>query len=377
MKGERRELPLEVKKSPLFVIDDALKEQREELDEFISDLRYMNTLKFSKDVLFSHEIQANNFIEGYRDDVETIYDVIHKCSKITDPEKKQRIMNLYKGYKYILSRKDLNPDTLRYLYNILSRDLLSQEDRNNMGKYYRNNPVYIYYSNRIDISPDEGIPSSEIEEHMKMLLGYANSDNSNLSKAELFLKSQIIHFYFVYIHPYYDINGRTSRTTSMWFLLNNKSYPFIIFNRAIQLCKEEYYKVIRETKGFRNATYFLKYMMEHTIIELEKDYVMNMIKNSTNYKLTSVDYQTLHYILSINGAWTYLDFASFYNRQNEHRKVHEIFTDMLLPLLDAGILIEGRKTKKQISGKIYNHTFSLNSNLYEVNPNKIKRIILK
>ena len=42
-----------------------------------------------------------------------------------------------------------------------------------------------------------------------------------------------MHFYFVYIHPYFDVNGRTSRTLAMWYLLNEEAYPYIIFNRAI------------------------------------------------------------------------------------------------------------------------------------------------
>lgn len=372
MENTRRKLPLYMSGRQLSIIDDELKQLRDDLDTFVGDIKYMNTLKYSKEVLFSHEIQANNFIEGYKDDVETIYEVIHKCSKITDPEKKQRILNLYEGYKYILKRKHIDKDNLRKLYSILSKDLLSIDDINNMGEYYRNNPVYIYYSNRVDIPPDNGLDSSVLDEYMNTLLEYATNNNDSLSKAELFLKSQIIHFYFVYIHPYYDINGRTSRTTSMWYLLNNKSYPFIIFNRAIQLYKSEYYKVIRESKKYSNVTFFLKYMIDHTREELEKDYIMNMIKDNSNYEFSSLDYQTLHYILSIRGCKTYVDFAQFYNQQNERKKVIDIYSDMLLPLLDKGIILEGKPTNKRISGIGNNHNFEINSSLYEVNPNKIK-----
>ena len=67
-----------------------------------------------------------------------------------------------------------------------------------MGEFYRKNPVYIFYSNRMDIPPDEGLPSSEVEDFMNKLLEYATEGNEGLSKAELFLKSQIIHFYFRY-----------------------------------------------------------------------------------------------------------------------------------------------------------------------------------
>lgn len=374
-----KKLPLLIDSRPLFIVEDDIKRLSEELDIFISqsNMKYMNTLKFSKDVLFSHEIRANNSIEGYNDDVELIDEVISKKSSIIDTKRKLRILNMYEGYRYILQRKDISKDNLRHLYEILSKGLLCQNDIDEMGEYYRKNPVYIYYSENISKEPDEGINSNLVDEYMDILFDFLNSNNEKLSKAELFIKSQIMHFYFVYIHPYYDINGRTSRTTSMWYLLNHKSYPFIIFNRAIQLYKNEYYKVIREVKQYHNITYFINYMMEHVIEELEKDYIMETIKHSSNYPLTSQDYQTIHYILSMKSLHTYVDFASFYNHQNERRKVLDIYQEMLLPLLKAGILIEGRPTNKQISRVQYNHVFELNSKLYDNDPSKIKHLIIK
>lgn len=372
-----RNLPLNMNGISLRVMDDELKVLRDDLDMFVSDVKYMNTLKFSKSVLFSHEIQANNFIEGYKDDVETIYEVIHRCSNISNEEKKKRILNLYRGYKYILKRNDIDKDNLKELYNILSKDLLSSYDLSNMGEYYRNNPVYIYYSTRMDIPPDEGIKPELIDNYMNSLLEYISNDNNNLSKADLFIKSQIIHFYFVYIHPYFDINGRTSRTTSMWYLLNNQSYPFIIFNRAIQLYKTEYYKVIRDAKKYSNVTFFLKYMMDHTREELEKDYIINIIKDNCNCDMSTVDYQSLHYILSMKGLKTYVDFAQFYNSQNEKKKVYDIYNDMLYPLIDKKIIIPTKPTNKSVGGIGNNYNFELNKSLYEVDNNKIKKIYIR
>ena len=367
---------LKIDGRPLKVDDDRLEVEKEDLESFINDFKYCKTLKHAKEVLFSHEIQANNFIEGYKDDVETIYNVIHKCSTISDPKKKQRILNLYKAYKYILNRRIINKDTLRGLYVNLSKDLLIPYDVEHMGEYYREGPVYIYYSNRTDVKPDEGMQYEQLDSYMDTLLEYINTDNSKLSDVELFFKSQIIHFYLVYVHPYFDINGRTSRTLGMWYLLNNKANAFVIFNRAIQLHKPEYYRVIRDTKKFRNATYFLHYMMEHTREELEKEYIMTMIKDSTNEDLTSLDFQTLHYILSLKTNMTYLDFTRFYNIQNERKKPYAIYNEMLVPLLDKKIIVQGSSTAKMISftDDKYNHYFSLNESLYENNPNKIKHL---
>ena len=373
-----KSLPLSIQSRYLRLDENNIRKSIEELDIFVNSphMKYINTLKFSKDVLFSHELRANNCIEGYRDDVEVINEVIRKSSGINDTDRKLRILNLYKGYKYILKRNNIDKDTLKHLYDILSNGLLSSGDIRYMGEYYREKPVYIYYSENVCLEPDQGVDAYNIDYYMNHLLDFINSNNECLSKTELFVKSQILHFYFVYVHPYFDINGRTSRTTSMWYLLNNKAYPFIIFNRAIQLYKPEYYKVIRDVKLYANITYFINYMMKHVVEELEKDYIMETIKNTSNEKLTSLDYQTLHYILSMKSQKTYLDFASLYNCHNDKKKITNIYHEMLLPLIDKEILIPGRSTNKQISGIMNNHFFTINPNLYDNDPDKIKCIKL-
>ncbi len=400
------ELPLLVDDQKLYLIEDDLKRRREEMDDFLQGLDYMNSRQFSQDVLFSHEVQANNLIEGYKDDVELVNNVIYHRLQIKDKEKRNRILNLYKGYKYILEGKEINKDTVRRLYNILSKDLLSEEDRENMGKYYRKNPVYIYRSGLmntvIEDFPDMksylyfirelygeetmkkhsrmysmGVHPDKVSDYMTRLYDFMKNDDTlnTGSETDIFLKSQIMHFYFVYIHPYYDLNGRTARTTSMWYLLNKEAYPFIIFNRGISLNKQEYYRVIHDVERYRNVSFFLNYMMEHVRTELEKEHIMDMINSSVNGTLTSLDFQTLQYILSMKQSLTYLDFRSFYNSQNSEKKPFgEIYDNMLVPLLEKGVIIERDKTHKGTPNGKDNHFFEVNDKLYDKDSPKIKRL---
>ena len=402
------ELPLLVDDKNLYLIEEDLKRRREEMDDFLQGLDYMNSRDFSHDVLFSHEVQANNLIEGYKDDVELVNNVIYHRLQIKDEERKNRILNLYRGYKYILEGKKINRETVRKLYSILSKDLLSEEDRENMGKYYRKNPVYIYKSgvinNEIENFSDMksylhyirelygaegvkrysrmfsmGVHPDKIAEYMTRLYDFMKNDDTlnTGSETDTFLKSQIMHFYFVYIHPYYDLNGRTARTTSMWYLLNKEAYPFIIFNRGISLNKQEYYRVIGDVERYRNVSFFLNYMMEHVITELEKEHIMDMINSSVNGTLTSLDFQTLQYILSMKQSLTYLDFRSFYNSQNSEKKPFgEIYDNMLVPLLEKGVIIERDKTHKGTPNGKENHFFEVNDKLYDKDSPKIKRLKL-
>ena len=400
------ELPLLVDDQKLYLIEDDLKRRREEMDDFLQGLDYMNSRQFSQDVLFSHEVQANNLIEGYKDDVELVNNVIYHRLRIKDKDKRNRILNLYKGYKYILEGKKISKDTVRRLYNILSKDLLSEEDRQNMGEYYRKNPVYINISRAMNLDLENfsdmnsylayiremygpeiarkfsrmysmGVHPDKISEYMTGLYDFMKNDDTldTGSTTDIFLKSQIMHFYFVYIHPYYDLNGRTARTTSMWYLLNKEVYPFIIFNRGISLNKQEYYRVIAEVKKYKNVSFFLNYMMEHVRTELEKEHVMDMINSSVNGTLTSLDFQTLQYILSMKDNRTYLDFRSFYNSQNSEKKPFgEIYDNMLVPLLEKGVIIERDKTHKGTPNGRKNHFFEVNDKLYDKDSPKIKRL---
>lgn len=369
-------LPLTLDKGKLYLVSDKLKEKKEELELFLQDNKYMNSKEFSKNVLFSQEIKANNTIEGYNDDIGLVYDVLNRKLKISDKNKEQRIRNLYNGYRFIYGGKEINKENLKKLYMILSKNLLSEEDIKYMGEFYRKNPVYIYFSSNMDTEPDMGIPANKIDEYMKEYFDYVNSNNNLNCSTDYFIKSQILHFQLVYIHPYYDINGRTSRTTSMWHLLNNKVYPYIIFNRGISLNKNLYYKIIREVKKYRNVTFFLNYMLDNVKIELEKEYVMDMIKESSSH-LTAIDYQTMYYILSMKGLLSVKDFIAFYNNHNDKKKSKEIYDTMLEPLLDKGIILKVRNTNSYLNSNEQNFVFELNKSKFENNPQKIKKLMIK
>ena len=369
-------LPLSIDNSKLYLIREHLQSSIEELEFFLRDNKYMNSEKFSKKVLFSQEIKTNNSVEGYNDDVGLVYDVLNKNLKIDDKERETRIKNLYNGYKFIYEEKEINKDTLKKLYSILSKELLSSYDTNNMGNYYRKNPVYIFYSNNIDVAPDEGVPSLDIEKYMQEYFNYVNADDNFNNSTDYFIKSQILHFQFVNIHPYYDMNGRTSRTCSIWYLLNNKIYPYIIFNRGIMLNKQKYYKVIRDVKKYHNITYFLNYMLNTVKLELEKEYIMDMIKSCSSH-LTAVDYQTMYYILSMRSIISLKDFTTFYNNYNDKKSVKDIYNFMIEPLLDKSIIVKVRDTKTNINPNEKNFIFELNKSKYEIDKSKIKRLSIK
>ena len=348
-----------------------------ELDEFICDCSYMDNLVFAKKMLFSHELQANNQVEGYGDDLAFIEQVIQKKTKhIKSQDKRKRVLNLYRGYQYILKNKIVDENHLSELYKILSSGLLEDSDLSRMGALYRGDTVYILNQGRLDYDLYEGVHYTNISELMDKYFKFYHTSFGDNTKTDEYIKSQILHFYFVYVHPYFDVNGRTSRTMSMWHLLNKEAYPYIIFNRGIRFQGSRYDKMILETSSHRDLTFFLQYMLDTLKVELEKEYVMRVISSNVDCKLSGVDYQTLLYLLTLNGVKTAKDFAQFYNRFNDKKSAKEIYEEMLLPLIDMEILNVIRYSKKHIFNDVPNIIFDFNSNKLDGDMNKIKKLEL-
>ena len=183
--------------------------------------------------------------------------------KLLEFERGKDRNNLLNGYNYILENKEINKDTLKELYDILSKDLLDDYSKENMGKYYREKEVYILGS------LNKGMDASLVNGKMDDLFEYINEDNDNDNDTvDTFIKSQIMHYYLVYVHPYFDVNGRTARTLSMWYQLKQNKPELILFNRGIHLNKGGYKEsIVKCNKG--DITPFLVFSLNSLRCELE------------------------------------------------------------------------------------------------------------
>lgn len=328
---------------------EAIQASIDDLNNFLKGDRRIHTKTFAKKVMFTEEIKTNNLVEGYTDDIAIIERVIKNASSIENPEKRARILNLYAAYKHILKGGTIDKDSIRTLYSITSKGLLNAHDTSNMGEFYRQKPVYILRCGRLDDSYSTGVPEKDIDAFMESYLEFLNTEITG-SETEEYIKSQILHFYFVYIHPYFDVNGRTSRTIAMWYLLNKKAYPYIIFNRGIAFKGTKYDRTIEESILKNDMTYFIKLMLETVMLELEKEYVIHLLSEQATSPLDTIDYQTLLYYISMNGQKTLLDFATFYNKYNNKKTPKEVYDEMIVPLLEKGVLDESGSIGKQKSG---------------------------
>ena len=237
------------------------------------------------------------------------------------------------GIKFVYSLPEFNKDNLLKLYKILSKDCLKKEDEIKDGHFYRDDEV------EIDNYP--GCPTNKVEQCMDSLFSFVKEKIQSGDGFSQFILPHICHYYIVYIHPYFDYNGRTARMVSLWInLLSNHNMMPPLISEAINQDKKDYYQALRDTRNSRNDfTYFLHYILRTSIKYIlcykDLDSINQSVKNQGEL-LTETELSYVKKILvSYVGKFSYLDFMK--NCQIEISKQGAF--KILNKFVDLGILV--------------------------------------
>lgn len=216
------------------------------------------------------EIESTLAIEGVhstRKEIEKLRTVEYKT---LTTKNEIIIKNMLLGYDFIKSH-EITVENIYKLYNLLSRNSLAENEKLQEGNFYRHDGVSIVNSAGVII--DRGVEYAALPRLMDELLAYINEPKT---LNEHLLAAHIIHFYIVYLHPYFDYNGRMARVLSFWYNLTKAPAVSMLFlNEAIsgKTSKPRYYNAIRNARDTDNdLTYFLEYLSE-AILKHAKVYV--------------------------------------------------------------------------------------------------------
>jgi len=151
------------------------------------------------------------------------------------------------GTNFIISemenKQPLSDTNLEILYTMLSAGgaLLSENERILPDNLYREGEVDIVGSS-VGKRVAAGLSSDKLNKHMKEFQRFYNQN----TLFDPFQTGAIIHFLFVYIHPYFDMNGRTARILHDSYLykhgLRNTTS---LMNVVISMNKPDYYKAVQ------------------------------------------------------------------------------------------------------------------------------------
>ncbi len=210
------------------------------------------------------------------------------------PSNKSEVMivNNYQALLYIMDHIDepLNEDAILSIYRILTKNTLDESD---IVEKYRTDTVYVMDTRKQMITytaPDH----TKVQGLMDSLLEFINYNN----EFHPVIKACIIHFYFVYIHPFFDGNGRTARAISYMYLLQNgySFFKFFSISSVINDEKNKYYDSIEDTENYdSDMTYFIKYYSSMIVRSISK--VTKNFEKEFGRKLVDLTLDRAHIVL--------------------------------------------------------------------------------
>ena len=232
--------------------------------------------------ILSNELYKTNKIEGIEAVKSEIYTSLKDNKKLNN--KSNKLDGIIKKYKDIMEKnfKDTqhidNLSSFRKIYDEMFEDFEKSGNYKLDGKYFRKDTVKVIngLGNTIHI----GINGEEaIEKNIEDLIQFMNRKD-----IPFLVKASISHFFFEYIHPFYDGNGRFGRYLLSLYLAR-KLDILTAFSVSYSISKnlDDYYKFFVEVEDVNNygeITFFVENILktiksgQEMIIELLSDSIM-------------------------------------------------------------------------------------------------------
>ena len=257
-------------KNVLMLQDEIIQNSRDILN--LSNELPEVALNYCVREIMVNEIIKSNGIEGVHTTKKDVYDSMNS-------NKKYRFSGIIKKYKQITENKieKINSaEEIRKIYDeVFSEEIMINPENQLDGKLFRKGLVYVTDSSMKNVHLGD---SNEelILKHIQNLIIFMNKKDINF-----LLKACIIHYYFEYIHPFYDGNGRFGRLIfSMYLAKKLDVFTGLSLSYAIFSEKEKYSKLFLNTsnsKNFGEITFFLIGMLE--LIKKGQESIMKMLED--------------------------------------------------------------------------------------------------
>lgn len=193
------------------------------------------------------EVKSTNDIEGVRSTKKEIREIIEKKGAHY-----HRLQSVVHQYLELLGEEEIKFDTcqdIRNFYDDFTHQEITRENPQNRldGSLFRKEPVQIEAATGKTIH--QGLyPESRIIEALDQALRILHSE-----EYPLLIRLALFHYFFVYIHPFYDGNGRTDRFITSYFL--SRQFHRLLAVRLsiyIKRNKSRYYHMLEEADSERN-----------------------------------------------------------------------------------------------------------------------------
>lgn len=217
------------------------------------------------------ELFNTNELEGVRSSREEIArstrDVVLK------KKSKKRFESMIKSYFRLLNNDYELPKTakeIRKIYDDITNGEIEQQELPD-GKIFREEVTFILKKSGSGKVVPHGItPESEIIKLTEKLLEFMN----NSQEISNIIKVAVGHYYFGYIHPFYDGNGRTSRFISSMYLSKDLgNISTLSLSRGCNKYRNKYldaFEITNSIKSKGEMNSFIETFLEITIEALKQ-----------------------------------------------------------------------------------------------------------
>ena len=232
--------------------------------------------------ILSNELYKTNKIEGIESSKSQIYSSLKENGKSN--KKANKLEGIIKKYKDIMEKNFKDTQhidklaSFRKIYGEMFENFEKSGNYKLDGKYFRKDTVKII--NSVGKTIHIGIDGEEaIEKNMEDLIQFMNRKD-----IPFLVKASISHFFFEYIHPFYDGNGRFGRYLLSSYLAR-KLDILTAFSLSYSISKnlDDYYKSFVEVEDVNNygeITFFVENILktikngQEMIIELLNDSII-------------------------------------------------------------------------------------------------------
>ena len=345
-----RELPLKDQNgNPFwFVLTGSIEKQCDEIAELARrDIAFTGP---EFDALFQNavvdEAVYSSVIEGAFTSRERAADFIRQ-NKQPRNKTEQMVKNNYDALTFVLEHLNyaIDEDTILQIAKIVTRSAAEVQVNG-----YRESAVYVTGREGVVYTPPR---ADAVPEMMRSLIDFIQE-----SELHPLLKACIAHFYFVYVHPFGDGNGRTARALSYMMLLQ-AGYDFFRYFSISGIVAEERGKYYRAMRNVENSdgdmTYFIdaySNMLARTVEKMEHHLKYHVLAGQ---KLKALEQCNMLNERQLKGAKWLLESGGSSITVEAWRRKYKVVTETarkdLLALCDAGLLIrkmDGRKAVFQV-----------------------------
>ena len=355
------EIPLIDQKSKniFFVLTDKLKENiakiddlaRQNIFEELDEETKMNVMLGAQ----ADEAFYSSVIEGAHTTKKRTKDMIEKKEQPKNKDE-QMVLNNYNALIYVLEKisNPISEGIILDIYHIITNSTLEIDEV--VEKYrtgeneVRNLEEVIYIPPKVE----------NVEGMMNLLIHFIRTESDE--RIHPILKAIIIHYYFVYIHPFYDGNGRTARALTYMYLIQNgySFFKYFSISNLIKEARQGYYKSIKNSEDYESdMTYFAIFYTEMILKSIVK--VRNDFKREYLKQVIKLDLEKRGVALNKRQEKIIEKTISFGKESIDiefYRKTNKVTQETARK--DLNILVEMRVYLKEKVGKKYQYRLRTN-----------------